>query len=156
MIVQVRKVSIEDLELLIKWRMLVLSEVFPPEAGEDRRALIKSSEEYYKKHLADDSHTACFAVDEKNNEIIGCGGICYQSEMPSPDNKTGTCGYLMNIFALPEYRRAGVGRKIVEFLISEARARGTEKIYLESSSAAKSLYKKLGFVDLEDYMKLQS
>ena len=35
-------------------------------------------------------------------EIIGCGGICYQSELPSPENLSGINGYLMNIYTLPE------------------------------------------------------
>ena len=85
---------------------------------------------------------------------MGCGGICYQSEMPSPDNPTGTNGYLMNIYALPELRGEGIGRKIVEFLIDDAKSRGTEKIYLESSSMAKRLYHEIGFSDMIDYMKL--
>ena len=85
---------------------------------------------------------------------MGCGGICYQSEMPSPDNPTGTNGYLMNIYALPELRGEGIGRQIVEFLIDDAKSRGTEKIYLESSSMAKRLYHEIGFSDMMDYMKL--
>ena len=74
--------------------------------------------------------------------------------MPSPDNEDGTCGYLMNIYALPEYRGHGVGRKIVEYLLAEAKERGTQKIYLESSDMAMSLYQEIGFTPLEGYMKL--
>ena len=62
--------------------------------------------------------------------------------------------YLMNIYTLPEYRGHGVGRRIVEFLIDDARKRGTEKIYLESSKDAKHLCEEIGFSDMQDYMKL--
>ena len=118
------------------------------------RTVRKNNEAYYKTHLSDATHTACFALNEENGEIIGCGGICYQKEMPSPDNLTGTNGYLMNIYTLPEYRGKGVGRKIIEFLIEDAKRRGTEKIYLESSKGAKHLYEEIGFSDMQDYMKL--
>ena len=40
-------------------------------------------------------------------EIIGCGGICYQSELPSPENLSGINGYLMNIYTLPGMRVHG-------------------------------------------------
>ena len=85
---------------------------------------------------------------------MGCGGICYQKEMPSPDNQTGTNGYIMNIYTMPEVRGEGIGRMIIQFLIKDAKQRGTEKIYLESSKIAKKLYREIGFTDIEDYMKL--
>lgn len=149
--VSVRKAGFDELDILIKWRMRVLREVF---SAEDDKTICFNNELYYKKHLADDTHTACFAINEDSAKIIGCGGICYQEEMPSPDNISGKNGYLMNIYTLPEYRGEGIGRKIVEFLIKDAKEKGTEKIYLESSDAAKKLYYEIGFSDMQDYMKL--
>ena len=154
MSVSVKKASLAELDTLMEWRMRVLAEVFPTEEGEDRSAICKNNAAYYRRHLADGTHTACFAVENETGAIVGCGGICYQSEMPSPDNPTGTNGYLMNIYALPELRGEGIGRQIVEFLIDDAKSRGTEKIYLESSSMAKRLYHEIGFSDMIDYMKL--
>lgn len=151
--VSVRKVGPDEFDALMEWRMRVLQEVFPISENEDRSAVRANNESYYKKHLADDSHTACFAVDSDSRQIVGCGGICYQEEMPSPDNPSGTNGYLMNIYTVYEYRGRGIGRKIVEFLIEDAISRGTDKIYLESSSTAKQFYHEIGFSDMSDYMK---
>ena len=150
----VKKATFEDLDSLMEWRMRVLAEVFPAGGQEDRSTIRKNNEAYYRRHLADGTHTACFAVDECSGRIVGCGGICYQNEMPSPDNISGTNGYLMNIYSLPELRGEGIGRMIVEYLIDDAKRRGTEKIYLESSSMAKQLYHEIGFSDMIDYMKL--
>ena len=58
-------------------------------------------------------------------------------------------------FMIPEVRSEGIGRKIIEYLINDAKERGTEKIFLESSGVAKKLYHKIGFADMEDYMKLE-
>ena len=154
MSVLVKKASLADLDTLMEWRMRVLAEVFPAGEQEDRSDIRRNNEAYYRHHLADGTHTACFAIDGETGRIVGCGGICYQREMPSPDNLTGTNGYLMNIYALPELRGEGIGRQIVEFLIDDAKRRGTEKIYLESSGMAKRLYHEIGFTDLPDYMKL--
>ena len=122
----------------MEWRMKVLAEVFSDHKDVAWDLIRIQNIEYYKKHLSDDTHTACFACDE-HGAIIGCGGICYQTEMPSPDNLTGTCGYLMNIYTVPQVRGIGIGREIIEFLIADAKKRRTGKIYLESSDVAKPL-----------------
>ena len=54
-----------------------------------------------------------------------------------------------------EVRSEGIGRKIIEYLINDAKERGTETIFLESSGVAKKLYHEIGFADMEDYMKLE-
>lgn len=150
----IRASGLEEIGLLLEWRTRVLREVFSLSEDAEMDALLQANETYYREHLADGSHLACFAVDVASGQIVGCGGICYHSEMPSPDNPSGACGYLMNIFALPELRGHGIGRKIVEFLIADARNRRTGKVYLESSEVAKPLYRSIGFSDLPDYMKL--
>ncbi len=143
------------MNILLEWRMRVLREVFSLNEGKNYSAILANNEKYYRKHLAEGNHTACFAVDSDSEKIVGCGGICYQTEMPSPDNLSGTNGYLMNIYTVPEIRGIGVGRMIVEFLIADAKQRGVEKIYLESSDIGKSLYREIGFDDMIGYMKLK-
>lgn len=155
MTIRIKKSTLEEIDILMAWRTRVLKEVFSIDEGSNISALIQKNEEYYKTHLQDGSHTACFAIDTDTSAIVGCGGICYQNEMPSPDNPTGSSGYIMNIYALPERRGMGIGRKIIEYLISEAKARGIGKIYLESSKMAKKLYYEIGFSDMCDYMELQ-
>ena len=155
MSVSVKQAGLESLDLLMEWRMRVLAEVFPVHAPEDRSAIRENNEAYYRHHLADGTHTACFAIDDETGRIVGCGGICYQREMPSPDNPSGANGYLMNIYTLPENRGEGIGRKVVEYLIDDAKQRGTGKIYLESSDVAKPLYHEIGFADMPNYLKLR-
>ena len=82
--ISVRKAGISELDLLMEWRMQVLAEVFSDYENVDWETLRKNNEDYYKEHLADGTHTACFAMDTEQERIVGCGGICYQKEMPSP------------------------------------------------------------------------
>ncbi len=152
--IEIVKAALEDLPLLMEWRMRVLREVFSIPEDADTTLLEQANHQYYEHYLRENSHTACFAKESGTGIIIGCGGICYQAEMPSPDNINGSCGYLMNIYTLPEYRRAGVGRKIVKFLIRDAKDRKVGKIYLESSDSGRRLYQELGFSEMAGYMKL--
>ena len=74
--------------------------------------------------------------------------------MPSPENPSGRCAYLMNIYVRPQYRSRGYGMEIVSWLVNQARALGITKIYLESSECGKRMYQKLGFKEMIDYYKL--
>ncbi len=150
--IKIRKAEPSDLELLLKWRMTVLREVFSIPADCPTEELEQENRRYYQAALPAGSHIACFACADQ--QIVGCGGMCIYQEMPSPDNPDGRCAYLMNIYTRPEIRKQGVGEAIINWLVGQAAARGISKIYLEASEAGKSLYKKMGFVSMPDMMKL--
>ena len=148
----IREATLTELNTLIEWRMEVLRCVFSIPAETDTTELRDANIEYYKRALADDTHIACFA--EQNGKIVGCGGLCLYDEMPSPDNPTGHCAYLMNIYVRPEHQGHGTGKRIVRWLVGAALARGIKKIYLETSEAGRLLYSILGFSDMKDMMHL--
>lgn len=147
--IKIRRAELPELSLIMEWRMRVLREVFCLPEDTDMTELYSENEQYYREHLQDGTHTAVFAYEGET--IIGCGGICYQTEMPSPDNPNGKCGYLMSIYTLPEYRRMGVGREIVSFLIKDAQLKNVKKLSLESSEMAEKLYQSTGFLRNEHF-----
>ncbi len=148
----IKKAGVEQLNLLLEWRMMVLREVFSLPESCDTGRLRESCRAYYEKELAAGGHVACFAwVD---GLIAGCGGMCLYDEIPSPENPSGKCAYLMNIYTLPELRRHEIGRCIVDWLVARARERGIVKIYLESTRAGRRLYHDVGFRNMSDMLKL--
>lgn len=138
------------LPTLICWRAEVISSVFGTEP--DARLLV-ANRRYYREHLADGSHLAFVA--SCNGEDAGCGSLCLTDELPSPDNPTGRCGYLMNVYVREAYRHRGVGRAIVERLVEEARLSGCGKVTLETTAAARALYARLGFTVMDAMMILK-
>lgn len=80
--------------------------------------------------------------------------MCFQEEMPSPDNPTGLCAYIMNIYTRPEARNHGVAHGIVRHLIEAAKDWGAGKISLEATTMAQSLYESLGFEPMKAMYKL--
>ncbi|MCD7797078.1 MAG: GNAT family N-acetyltransferase [Clostridiales bacterium] len=147
----IKKADISDLDELMKWREVVLREVFSIPYEENIDELLCANRNYYQSALEKGEHIACFAYAE--NQIVGCGGICTYREIPSPDNPTGICGYLMNVYTVTNMRRQGVGKAVVEWLVQEAKSRKANKIYLEASEKAYSLYKNLDFDDMKSYLK---
>ncbi|MCM1076058.1 MAG: GNAT family N-acetyltransferase [Bacteroides sp.] len=150
-------VRLTDIDRLLAWRMEVIETVFglqPPTASPQLMELCEENRRYYSAHLSDGSHYACIAVTE-NQEKAGCGAVCFHEELPSPDNPNGKCGYLMNIYVREPYRRRGIGRAIVSHLLDECHHRDITKIYLETTSQARSMYASIGFTEMEGLMKLE-
>jgi ribosomal-protein-alanine N-acetyltransferase len=57
---------------------------------------------------------------------------------------------ILNLAVHPDHRGRGMGRQLVEFVIAEAEAAGIGTVTLEvgrENEAARSLYRRLGFVD---------
>ena len=78
-------------------------------------------------------------VAEEGGEVIGYGCTCTTLD---------TCD-LENVLVAEEYRKSGIGRAILTELLSDAKERGAEKVFLEvrvSNSAALRLYLSCGFV----------
>lgn len=149
----IRKATLAELDTLIAWRMEVLRCVFSIPKETDTAELRNANIEYYKRALTDGTHIACFA--DLQGEIVGCGGLCLYDEMPSPDNPSGHCAYLMNIYVRPEHQGYGTGKRIVRWLVGAALASGIKKIYLETSEAGRLLYSVLGFIEMKDMMQLK-
>ena len=130
------------------WRREVIAEVFAQEPGSE---LLAANRDYYARHIDDGTHEAFVAVAD--GEEAGCGGLCLYQELPSPDNPTGRCAYLMNIYVRKPYRRRGLGAAITRYLVEQARWHRCGKIYLESSDMASALYGSLGFRPMAHMMQ---
>lgn len=152
---EVRGMNIELKEIkaiptLMRWRAEVIENVFGQPA--DKRLLV-ANRQYYRQHIADGSHLAFVAVTPEGDEA-GCGAVCLSDELPSPDNPSGKCAYLMNIYVREAFRMQGIAHSIVRHLIEVSKARGCGKIYLETTADGRHVYESLGFRNLPDMMKL--
>ncbi len=141
--------EIKDIPTLMRWREEVIEHVFGEKADE---TLLVANRRFYEKHIADKTHYALLA--EYDGEECGCGAVCFTEELPSPDNPSGRCAYLMNIYVREPFRNHGLAHNIVTRLIQEARRRECGKIYLETTETGRPVYQSLGFRDLPDLMKL--
>jgi len=104
-------------------------------------------EEHYNIYNA-----GCFWVTEStdnntNNQIIGTIAIRNLKQFEF------TCE-LKRMYVLREFRRLGIGQKMLDTAIDFAKSVGYKRIVLDSSKhldAARTLYLKKGFVDIRRY-----
>lgn len=151
--IQIRRLSLEDMAIWSNQRMKVLKEVFSCfnlYSPAEQKKIREANEAEFLKGVKEGTHVAFALFDV--NRIVGSGDICYQRELPSPENKSGDAAFLMNVHVDASLRRKGFGKEIMTCLLNEAKGKGVTKIYLESSRAGRPLYRLMGFRMLDYYM----
>ncbi len=89
---------------------------------------------------------AAYFVVTRDDEILGGGGVG-----PLPDSPPGTCE-LKKMYFRPELRGTGMGVRLLRHCLHTARLLGYRQVYLETLEAmhaARTLYRKFGFEDLD-------
>jgi GNAT superfamily N-acetyltransferase len=95
--------------------------------------------------LADRSRGRIFVARE-GSEVVGMASLLYTVSTASG----GKAALFEDLIVDPQHRRKGVGTKLVNYVIQQARAEGVLRITLLTdleNDTALGLYRKLGFVD---------
>lgn len=147
-----KKATLEDLDILIETRIEVLRAANKLSGDIDMSEVERQSYDYYQKTLCDGSHIAYLVFD--GNCVVGTGGVSFFRVMPTYHNPSGNKAYIMNMYTKPEYRRKGIAYKTLDMLIKDIKGKGISAISLEATEMGKPLYKKYGFVKMNDEMEL--
>lgn len=139
--------QIHLLPTLIHWRREILENAA---GAAPSKRMVADTRRYYQDHIADGSYIAVMA--EADGVGVGFGAISITEELPSPDNPSGRCARLTDVYVQNEYRSKGIGQKIVRWLVDKAAQSGCGAIWLEADGAL-SLYRRAGFVEAHGIMK---
>ena len=82
-------------------------------------------------------------------------GLVVHSVPPSPFNRVGREGYIMNLVTLPPWRRRGIGRALLSHVIAVLRAEGVPIASLHAAGDGRKLYEELGFVLKDDLPEMR-
>lgn len=118
--------------------------------------LLQEVSSFYPNHSNLDSIYKEF-VSQKNlfcivalsgEEIVGFGSIFFLQRV-----RGGKQGIIEDLIVSKNFRKLGIGSKILKKLISEAKVQKCFKIYLESNNPSKDFYFKEGFLKGGSIMK---
>ncbi len=110
---------------------------FTPDQEKQREAL--------EAILADRSRGRIFVARE-GSEVVGMASLLYTVSTA----EGGKAALFEDLIVDPKHRRKGIGSKLVNYVIQQARAEGVLRITLLTdleNDTALGLYRKLGFVD---------
>lgn len=97
-------------------------------------------------HYQADGRIYFVVVRTTDQKVVGGGGVA-----PLKDY-TEVCEFV-KMYYLPDIRGLGLGKRLLEICIEEAKKMGYKKMYLETlerMTAARALYEKYGFVQTEE------
>ena len=128
-----------DLPRLVELLGLLFSQEreFTPDPEKQREAL--------EAILADRSRGRIFVARE-GSEVVGMASLLYTVSTA----EGGKAALFEDLIIDPKHRRKGIGSKLVNYVIQQARAEGVLRITLLTdleNDTALGLYRKLGFVD---------
>ncbi|MCR5342438.1 MAG: GNAT family N-acetyltransferase [Butyrivibrio sp.] len=146
---EIRIADEKDIDLMMSSRLEMLKEVNALDADYQ---YAESFVEESRKYFLEGNQTTVLALD--NEKVIGCATICYFAIMPTFSHPTGKRAHLMNVYTSKEYRKQGIGMKMVDMLIEDAWNKGATEISLDATEAGRPLYKKCGFEDSSECMVL--
>jgi putative acetyltransferase len=98
--------------------------------------------------------TGRLLLAEYDGQLAGCGALHKLESKLEPNLEPAICE-MKRLYLRPQFRGKGIGRKIAERLIAEARAIGYKRMRLDTVGPlmkdAVAMYRKLGFKEIAPY-----
>jgi GNAT superfamily N-acetyltransferase len=139
----IRPITSDDIPLMTTHRLAYLTEMQGERSPEYLQKLEKELSAYFREHI----HLGDFfaLVAETEGQIMGYGGLVLKS-IPGDLYKSSYLeGDILNMYTLPDARRQGVGKLILQGLLEKARSLGMSKVGLHTSRDGEHLYRSFGF-----------
>ena len=142
----VRMATVSDMENLVKARFDYFDYEKWVFTSDSRDAIETSFRQYLTAHLNKDLF---IAMIELENQIASVAFLSIAEKLANPSCPTGKIGTLLNLLTYPKHRNKGYATCTLRALIDIAREQNLSYIELSASEIGLSLYKKLGFQELD-------
>lgn len=140
----VREATVADAVTLARQRRLMFDETRATTTVEEGDAVEAAVLAYVRRAIP--AGTFRSWVVECAGEIVAGGGLQLRTLMPRPGYIHGEPeGLIVSMWTAPEHRRRGLGRQVVEAMLTWGRAHGVTRFTLHASDAGRPLYALFGF-----------
>ncbi len=143
---RIEKVNAELISEALKMRREMLGVIYERDEGSFEGEFSDLTDDFFKNG----DQTTVLAFDRETP--IGCATICYIALMPTVDHPSGKRAHIMNVYVREKYRRRGIAREMLSFILDEARRRGVSYVSIDATENGRPLYKALGFGENHENM----
>jgi GNAT superfamily N-acetyltransferase len=141
-----RRAGIGDIPALIEYRVRFLNELYNHPEDAETAVVRKSLQDYFMEAIPSAEFIAWVA--EYDGKVIATSGmVVWQKPAIYGGVESGKLGYLLNFYTAPEARRKGIGTRLLNELIEEAKSLGLKYLHLHASKDGINIYRKAGFVE---------
>jgi GNAT superfamily N-acetyltransferase len=150
---QLREAGVGDAVVLARQRRRMFEEVgqLSPAEGDELEAAVCA---YIERAMPAGTFRAW--VVEHRGRIVAGGGLQLRTLMPRPGFVRGEPeGLIVSMWTEPEHRRRGLGRRVVEAILSWGATNGVSRYTLHASQDGRPLYALYGFCQTNE-MRLET
>jgi GNAT superfamily N-acetyltransferase len=94
-------------------------------------------------------------VAESGGGLVGTLWVERVDKVPRPYERPERWGYVTNVYVAPEHRNAGLGRRMLDVTVEEAKASNWELLLLWPSELSGAFYARAGFKPASDAVLLE-
>lgn len=141
--IRYKRAGIYDIDALINLRVqftTLLTGIRDSGRVEDLREKMSV---YFEETLKTSETVWMLALEEERP--IATAGLIKRKSPPNFKNPSGNWGYFVNVYTVPEFRRKGIGRELLEKLMEEGRKENIDSFELHATEEGEFLYKQMGF-----------
>jgi GNAT superfamily N-acetyltransferase len=138
----IREATLDDIPEILQQRTLIYEDMGLGEP-EALSRMVFTSREYLTQAVPSGSFRGWFATIE--NQVVAGGAVIL---VPWPSHTyDGECrrANILNVYTYPQFRRRGIARQLMQFMIEWCRSQGLAMVYLHASEDGRTLYESLGF-----------
>ena len=148
----IRRALPEDLPVIVDYRINMF-QTFVKDTYDWNE--IKAYEVKYFAEKMEQSLFAAWVADTGEGGIIACAAVSFYELAPKPWNQASKYAFISSMYTEPEFRRQGIGGKLLEEALTYSRSKEISYATLHASESGKSLYQSFGFSDTNEMrMKL--
>lgn len=147
MAITFQRLTEHELDTFIRMRIRQLRE----EGAAEDIDLTPALQDYYHRHMADDTFLSWLALD--GSRIVGTSGISIVEKPPYFGCPTGRIALLSSMYTDPAYRRQGIASELLTRVVQEAKQHGCGTVQITASDMGVLLYTDFGFVKNGNFMQ---
>jgi predicted acetyltransferase len=137
------KATQNDIRTLVDNRTLFALELGGEQPQEIIDSLKAQMTAYFTKTT---SEGTCISFIAKcDNEVAGIGSVMMREQPGNFKNPSGKWGYIMNMYTVPEFRRKGICKGILNALVEDALKAGITAFELHATKEGELVYAQNGF-----------
>ena len=140
--------TLSDIPHLVEHRAAMFREMDIPAEFEDMSA----ATELWLRHAIPSKTYLGWVAQTAQGEVVGGGGLLIIPWPPGPMTMDPRCGFIFNVYTLPEHRKQGLARRLMDAMHDHCRAEGLERVVLNASVFGKPLYDAMGYVESDEPM----
>lgn len=135
--------DLSHLQLLIDSRIEFLVGFWGAPGKQTEETLRDELKRFFEKELPERTYVCWLALD--NERLVGVGGMKIFQKPGSFRSVNGWCGYIMNMYTIPSYRKQGIATQLLECLLDSGKELGISYFELHATDAGEPIYVKNGF-----------